>query len=248
MLVAIVVVRRAAFEVVFGGSVQTQRNGGWHSAIARLDQTSARPCVFLDASFNVAPVAVFDQVGFVDDDQVSAAQLLFEQLFERGLVVQRFIRFPSGLNRYWVRREQTVGHSAAINHRHNTIDRHARTESRPINRFDQGLRQGQTAGFDHDMLGRIVPVEQGFHSRDKVVGNRAAQAAVGQLHDVIVAAAFDPAAAQDLTVHAHVAKLVDDQRNATAAGVLQPMADEAGFASAQKAGHDGNGNLLCHVL
>ena len=151
-----------------------------------------------------------------------------------------------GLHRDRVGREQAVGNRSAIHHRDHPVDGDPRAQGRPVYGLDQWLGQRQPAGFDDDMLRGVVAVEQGFHGRDEIVGNRAAQAAVGQLHDVIIRAAFDAAAAQDFTIDPDVAELVDDQRDTAAASVLQPMPDQAGFAGPEKPGDDGYWHLLSH--
>ena len=58
-----------------------------------------------------------------------------------------------------------------------------------------------------------------LHGRHEIVGDRAADAAVGQLDDVVLGAAGIAAAEQQLAVDADLAELVDDQRDAAAAGM-----------------------------
>ena len=53
----------------------------------------------------------------------------------------------------------------------------------------------------------------------------------------------DPAAGQQLAVHAQFTELVDDQRQPAATGVFQQVADQAGLAGAEKAGNDRRGDL-----
>ena len=82
-----------------------------------------------------------------------------------------------------------------------------------------------------------------FERRHEIVGDGAADAAVGQLDDVILRAALDAAALQDLAVDADIAELVDDHGEAAAVGILQHVADQRRLAGAEEAGDDGAGNL-----
>jgi len=93
------------------------------------------------------------------------------------------------------------------------------------------------------VLGRIGPVDEFRHRRKEVVGHGAADAAVGEFDDVVLGAALDPAALQDVAVDADVAELVDDDGEAATVRLLQQAADEGGLARAQEAGDDGGGDL-----
>ena len=80
--------------------------------------------------------------------------------------------------------------------------------------------QGQTGCFNNDMVGLVLACEQLFHRRDEVISHGAADAAVRQLHDVVLGAGLVAAAFENVAVHAEIAELVDDQRDAFAFGVL----------------------------
>src|SRR5690606_8004756 len=105
------------------------------------------------------------------------------------------------------------------------------------------LRQGKPGGLDDDVVGRLGPVQQSGDRRQEVVGDGAADAAVGQLDDVVVGAALVAAAADQLAVDAEVAELVDDEGEPAAAGILAHVPDQAGLAGPEEAGDDGRGNL-----
>jgi hypothetical protein len=64
------------------------------------------------------------------------------------------------------------------------------------------------------VLGARVAGEDLAHRRQEVVGHGAADAAVAELDHVVLGAALDPAAEQQLAVDAELAELVDDQRQA----------------------------------
>src|SRR5262249_57962978 len=71
------------------------------------------------------------------------------------------------------------------------------------------------------------------------------QATTAQLDDIPLRAAFDAAALQCLAVDADAAELVDDDGKALAARCLEQMAEERGFARAEKAGDDGGRDTAC---
>ena len=66
-----------------------------------------------------------------------------------------------------------------------------------------------------------LAVEEGLDSGQEVVGDSAADAAVGELEDVAVLAAFDAAALEDFGVDADIAELVDDEREAPSVRVAR---------------------------
>ena len=74
---------------------------------------------------------------------------------------------------------------------------------------------------DHLARGR----HQRLDRRDKIVGDRAADAAIGQFHDIFRRAIRDRAAFQDLAIHADIAELVDDHRQPTPIGICKHLAD-----------------------
>ena len=98
------------------------------------------------------------------------------------------------------------------------------------------------------MIGRLGPRQQGLDGGQKIVGDGAANAAVGELDDVVLAAGVVTARREHLAVDTDVAELVDHQRQAPAVGVFDKVADQAGLAGAEKAGHHGGGNFFRGVV
>ena len=88
------------------------------------------------------------------------------------------------------------------------------------------------------MFGRRVAIEKARQCRHEIVGHGAAQTAIGQLDDIIVAARGVTAAQQQLAIYAELAELVDDDGETSLSGMRQQMPHEAGFARAEKAGDD----------
>lgn len=93
------------------------------------------------------------------------------------------------------------------------------------------------------MLRRHVAGQQSLDGGQEVVGHGAADAAVGEFDDLVLAAALDAATGEQVAVDPDVAELVDHQGDAPAIGGLQQMADQAGLAGTEKAGDDRGRNL-----
>ena len=84
------------------------------------------------------------------------------------------------------------------------------------------------------------------HGGREIVGDGAADAAVGELDDVVLGARLGAAALQDIAVDADVAEFVDDQREPAAAGMSEDMADQRRLAGTEKAGDDRDGDFGEH--
>src|SRR5579862_9707500 len=84
--------------------------------------------------------------------------------------------------------------------------------------------------------------QNGVQRRHEFVGHRAAQAAIGQFHDVVFRAGGIAAAFEDFAVNADVAEFVDDDGEAARFGIGNEVADQRGFAGAEKAGDDSAGH------
>ena len=88
------------------------------------------------------------------------------------------------------------------------------------------------------MLDRRPARENRIERGDELVGDRAAQAAVRKLDNVLLRAGRIPAALENLAVDADIAELVDDDGEFSPLRVRQHVANERGLARAQKAGDD----------
>ena len=158
-------------------------------------------------------------------------------------MVEGPVGFALGLDGVGIAGEEPAGDRGAIDHGDHAVYRDPGADLRPAKGLDQGLGQGEPGSLDDDMVRRIGPIQEALNGRDEVVGDRAADAAVGQFQDVVLGAARDAAALENFAVHAEVAELVDDQGQALAAGVLQEVPDSRGLAGAEEAGDDGRGDL-----
>src|SRR5262249_19881268 len=78
------------------------------------------------------------------------------------------------------------------------------------------------------------------------VRNRAAKAAIGQLDDIFLEAACNPAGLQDRAIDAKIAELVDDEREPPPIGIFERVPDQRRLACAKKAGDDRDGHFGLH--
>ncbi len=94
------------------------------------------------------------------------------------------------------------------------------------------------------MFGPLRERQQPFDRRQEIIGDGAADAAIGELDDALLLVARGVAAGlQDVAIDADVAELIDDQREAAAAGVGEKMTDQRRLPRAEEAGDDGRRNL-----
>ena len=133
-----------------------------------------------------------------------------------------------------------------VNHGDHPVNRHPALHLRPVEGAHQRLRQSQPGCFDDNMFGRRGALQKGGHGGNEIIGDGAADAAIGQLDHVIVRAPLHAAALQQLAVNAKVAKFIDNQRNPPAARILQHMTDHRRLARPQKAGDDRRWNSAAH--
>ena len=95
------------------------------------------------------------------------------------------------------------------------------------------------------MLGRRIEGQQRLDRRQEIVGDGAADAAVGEFDDGEPSGpqALDAAAAQHVAVDADVAELVDDERQPPTLRRFQHVADQRRLARPEEAGDDGDRNF-----
>lgn len=78
---------------------------------------------------------------------------------------------------------------------------------------------------------------------DEVFAQRAADAAVGELDEAVLAAGEVAFAGDECGVDVDFGEVVDDDRDALAMAVGEDVVEEGGFAGAEEAGEDGDGGL-----
>jgi hypothetical protein len=113
------------------------------------------------------------------------------------------------------------------------------TNFRPLEGLQQGLGQCQPTGLNHNPIELIGLLKHRFHRGKKVVLNGATEAAIGQFHDgwsgdrlVLIAYL---AALQQLSINAHLAKLIDQNRQPLLR-LPQEFTQNCGFASTKESG------------
>ena len=136
----------------------------------------------------------------------------------------------------------SIGERRAVHHGDDTVDRDAALDRGPMEGLHQRLRQSEPRRLDHDMLDGRLARENGIERRHELVGDGAAEAAIGELDDVLLGASLVSTAFEDLAIDADIAELVDDHREPAAARIGEHVADERRLARAEKARDDGAGN------
>ena len=187
-----------------------------------------------------------DEVRLVQHHQVRAGELLLQELLERALVVERVVGLALRLHRGGVRREEPRRVGGRVEHRHHAVHRHPGAHARPAEGLDERLGEREPRGLDHDVIRWRVAAEQALDGGQEVVGDGAADAAVGELEDGVLLAAFDPASLDDLRIHADIPELVDHEREAPAPRMAEQVADHARLACAEESGDHGGGNAGAH--
>ena len=170
-------------------------------------------------------------------------ELVLEELFDRVVVLSGWV----GRNRSRVGAKRAGGDRGGVDDGDDAIDGDAVAHARPGEGADERLRQGEARGLDDDVVGRRVAGEEHLHRRQELVGDRAADAAIGELDDLIGPAVAVAAIGEQRAVEAHVAELVDDDGDAPAAGAGDQVADERRLAGAEEAGDDGGGDAGGHA-
>ncbi len=242
-----VVPGRAVGDIVLRGEAEAEQHRRVDAAPGAGDNADGAGQGALHRGAGAGEAGLVEQVGLRQGDEVGAGELVVEDLLHRVVMVEGLVGGALGGERGEVGGDAALGQRRAIDHGDDAIDRHPAADRRPVEGLDQRLRQGEAAGLDQDVVGRRGAGEQRIHGGDEVVGDRAAEAAIGQLDDVGLVAGGDAAAAQDLGIDADIAELVDDDGEAAAAGILEQVADQRRLPGAAEAGDDGAGDAGSHA-
>ena len=143
---------------------------------------------------------------------------------------------------------EVVGETAlrdrlAVDDGDDAVDRQAGADVRPVESLYERFRQRKAGRFNDDVFGGAFKREQRFDRGREIVRDGATEAAVGEFDDVFCGTILDAAGAQDFSINADIAELIDHERKATVARVLDHMPDQRCLAGAKKAGDDGRGNF-----
>ena len=215
------VVAVAAGEIVLGGKAEAEQRGDIDVAIGGADDAGAGAHVRRGARpRRVSSIGGIDQIGLVEDHQVGGDELVLEQLAQRGLVVEHFVGLAACASTAASSAAKRPSASAAAS---TTVT----TPSMVTSALISGQLKARISGCGRARpevsmtmwSGRSGRSSSCLHGGDEVLGDGAADAAVGELDHVLVAAGLVAAAGEDLLVDAEIAELVDDQRDALALGV-----------------------------
>ena len=172
------------------------------------------------------------QISLVEDHQIGAQKLVFIDFFQRIIVVNRGVVGALGEQCFRIIGKSTCSNSSAIYHRNHAIHRQFGANRRPVKGFYQWFWQRKAGCFDNNVLRTVGECEQFLDRWNEVIGHGAADAAIGELDDVFIWAAFNPAGPQYLAVDPDIAEFVHDKGKAPTFRVFKHMADEGGLSSA----------------
>ncbi len=139
--------------------------------------------------------------------------------------------------------EAAVQHRRAVHDGYDAVHRDAAAYVRPAERLQQRLWQRQSRGLDQDMIRPLRHRHQRLDGRDEIVGDGAADAAVGELDDVLDRAIVVGAGLQNVAVNPERAELVDENGEPLAAGIAHQVTDQRCLSRTEKAGDDGDGGF-----
>ena len=165
-------------------------------------------------------------IGTAEQHQVRRLELIVEQRLQITEVIQAGVGPPLGLEGRWIAHHTALGERFTIHHGHHTGDAGSRADVRPLKRLHQGNRKGETTGLHHDAVELIGPLQQGLHGGQEFILHGAAQTAIGQFHHptlkvVLFVLGADTAAADQVTIDAHLPKFIDQHGEPQPAGQQQ---------------------------
>ena len=187
-------------------------------------------------------------IDLVEHHQIGSAQLVFEQLVQRALVIEVGIGAALLVHGVGERGKLARSGRGGVHHGDHGVHGEHACNLGPLEGLHQWFGQGEARGFDEDRVDLIAARGQLLHHGEELFLHRAAHAAVGEFVQRALdgRAAFvtaDAAGLQDVAIDAQLAKLVDDDGDAATIGVVQNVAQQGGLAAAEKAGDDGGGNF-----
>ncbi len=245
-MVFLIVMGLAPFDVQFGFAIQAQQHVQRQLAAVRLDDFDPLGQLLGHLGPDRCQCLWRQQVGLVEDDQIGAGQLIGEQLMQRRFVIEIGIELALGIDLIGECGKGAGGHRRAVDDGDHRIHGAGVTDFRPVEGLHQRLGQRQARGFDEDMVKVATARHQFTHHREEFFLHRAAEAAVGQLEDAAVGLLFataDGALLENFAIDAQLAELVDDHGDTTPFGIAQHVAQQGGFAGAEKAGNDSDGKF-----
>jgi hypothetical protein len=112
---------------------------------------------------------------------------------------------------------------------------------RPVERGRHRHRLGDAAGLDEDGV-EATAAGQLAHGVEQVLAQGAADAAVGQLHQLLLGAIQAALAGDEGGVDVDLAHVVDDHRDLATLPVAQHVVEQRGLACSEEAGEHGDGD------
>ncbi|MNS89077.1 hypothetical protein D3C72_1230770 [compost metagenome] len=185
---------------------------------------------------------LFHLVHLADHDHVGKLHLLAQQVDHAAVIVRPRLLATLGQAQ---RRTEIGQEGTAVHHRHHRVQPCdiAQAEAVLITNREGGRHRHRLADpgrFDQQVV-VAVAVGQAPHLLQEIVAQRAADAAVAELHQRLFGATqLRAAVANQLRIDVDLAHVVDDHRHPQAIAVAQDLVEQGGLAGPKEAGEHGD--------
>ena len=156
-------------------------------------------------------------------------------------MIKAGIRTALGFHRLSITHHMACREGLAINNRHHGMHAGPGPDSGPAKCSHQGFGKGQSAGFHHDAVEVVGPLQQAQHGGQELILNGATEATVGQFHQPAIEflGLAEAAGGQQVTIDADLTELVD-QHGELQTALQQQVTQQGGLAGAKETGHHGD--------
>ena len=160
------------------GASGGQQQKGINPAPGHRQQGRARPQSGPNLADHCLELRGLQTVGPAHEHQVCGFQLILKQILDRRQVIKAGIRPALGFHRLAIAHHMAGGEGFAIHHRDHRMHAGPGADGGPAEGSHQGFRKGESAGFHHDAVEVVRPLQQAQHGGQEFILNRAAKAAV----------------------------------------------------------------------
>ncbi len=232
-----IVARWAPRDVVLGSGFKAeQRRSAADAPCAASTQATPGRSRFCERAPGRRKRALGDEVGLVEDGEIGRHELIAEHFLDRVVM-----RGKARAGRRLERGRSRARRASITAMTPSTVTRALISGQCEAPATAASARRGPRSRRRHGRAG-CGALEKPRQSRQKILGDGAADAAVRELDDLVVGAGV-AAGEQQLAVDAELAELVDEEADAAARRVGEKMAHEARLAGAQKPRDDGDREL-----
>ena len=163
-----------------------EQQEGIHPAPRHREHGRARPETGANLVDDLLKTRGLQPVGPAHEHEVSGFQLILKQILDRPQMIKAGIRTALGFHRCAITHHMACREGLAINNRHHGMHAGPGPDSGPAKCCHQGFGKGQSAGFHHDAVEVVGPLQQAQHGGKELILNGATEATVGQFHQTAI--------------------------------------------------------------